>query len=295
MAGAVATRLGKSTEARFAIAQGADSLVSGMTGRDGPAFIVARDAIGDTGFERRSGSAFAIRRQIGRFGLTVAAESGDALVYSREGIDAIRNRFRSHDYAAVSATVDRRLGPVALSLGATRMMEADTVLGARFDPVIGARAGRSWFVDATARWQTESGWSLGAALRRGWTQVSAGGTLAQDATIRSSAFALDAGKAGVLGGDDSLAFRFAQPLRVANGGLSLSLPTAYDYTLGVTEYGLQRINLAPAGRELDYELRYDRPMWGGWLGANLYLRQDPGNYRELPDDIGGALRFTLGF
>lgn len=295
MAGSIATRLGASTEMRFAISQGADALVAAMGGRGSPAFLVARDAAGDAGFERQSDTAFALRHRLGRFGLTIAAERGDALVYSREGIDALRNRYRRYGYSATSATLDRRLGGLALSLGATRMIEQETVVGARFDPLFGARAGRSWFVDAGARWQHADGWSLGASYRQGWTQVPRAGALVNGATIRTTAFALDAAKRGLFGSGDAIAFRFAQPLRVSDGGLMLSLPSGYDYDSGVTGYATQRVNLAPTGRELDYELRYDRPLGRGRIGANLFLRSDPGNYALLADDVGAALRFTLGF
>lgn len=291
----IATRLGVSTEARFAIAQGAGALVATMAGRRDPAFLIARDAAGDPGFERQAGSAFALRRRIGAFGLTVAAETGDALVYSRDGADAIRHRYRSHPYAAATVALDRRFGALSLSLAATRMIEDRTVLGALFDPVLGARAGRSWFVDADARLDLGDGWRVGAAFRRGWTGVAAAGPLVTGATIRTSAFAVDAGKVGLFDGDDALAFRVAQPLRVTNGGLDLTLPVAYDYGTGVTGYGRQHVNLAPHGREIDYELRYDRPLGRGRFGANLYLRTDPGNYAAVPDDIGVALRFVLGF
>ncbi|AHE57049.1 S8 family peptidase [Sphingomonas sanxanigenens] len=295
MAGSVATRLGASTEIRFAIAQGADALVAAMGGRGSPAFLVARDAAGDAGFEQRSDSAFALSHRIGRLGLTVAAERGNALVYSREGIDALRNRFRRYGYSATSVTLDRRLGGLALSLGATRMIEQETVIGARFDALFGARAGRSWFVDGGARWQGGHGWSLGASYRQGWTQVPRAGALVDGATLRTTAFSVDAGKRGLFGGGDAIAVRFAQPLRVADGGLMLSLPAGYDYATGVTGYAVQRVNLAPTGRELDYEVRYDRPLGRGRIGANLFLRSDPGNYAALDDDVGAALRFTLGF
>ena len=41
--------------------------------------------------------------------------------------------------------------------------------------------------------------------------------------------------------------------------------------------------------------RGERRSQGGWLTSNLYWRRDPGNFASLPDDVGGAVRFTLGF
>ena len=34
---------------------------------------------------------------------------------------------------------------------------------------------------------------------------------------------------------------------------------------------------------------------GGDLGLNAYLRSDPGHIEAMPTDIGGAIRYTLGF
>jgi hypothetical protein len=33
----------------------------------------------------------------------------------------------------------------------------------------------------------------------------------------------------------------------------------------------------------------------GWLGGNLFLRRQPGHVASAEDDIGAAVRFTLGF
>jgi hypothetical protein len=55
------------------------------------------------------------------------------------------------------------------------------------------------------------------------------------------------------------------------------------------------MNLAPTGREIDVEAAYTVGVLGGNLGANVYLRRQPGNVRSMPNDIGSAIRFTLGF
>jgi hypothetical protein len=33
----------------------------------------------------------------------------------------------------------------------------------------------------------------------------------------------------------------------------------------------------------------------GWIDANLYLRREPGNIASVSNDVGAAIRFTLGF
>jgi hypothetical protein len=95
---------------------------------------------------------------------------------------------------------------------------------------------------------------------------------------------------------DQFGFRIAQPLRVASGGIDLNLPQMWDYWAGaVTEWRVQRINLAPDGREVDFELSYFRPFLGGDVSGNIFLRRNPGNFAAVPDDKGGAVRFSFGF
>ena len=87
----------------------------------------------------------------------------------------------------------------------------------------------------------------------------------------------------------------AQPLRVRSGGFDVELPVRYDYaSLGVG-YERRFLNLAPAGREIDYELSYSRTLLGGDFGAHAFLRTDPGHVEARRDDIGAAIRFTRGF
>jgi hypothetical protein len=62
----------------------------------------------------------------------------------------------------------------------------------------------------------------------------------------------------------------------------------------VTGTATSIINLAPTGREIDAEAAWARPLGAGWLSANLYWRTQPGHIAAAPDDLGAAIRFTLG-
>ena len=91
-----------------------------------------------------------------------------------------------------------------------------------------------------------------------------------------------------------LAFRIAQPLRISSGNLGLRLPVSYDYATRTTGYGAGALNLAPSGREIDVEALYGRALGQGRVTGNVYWRRDPGNIARAPDDLGLAIRFTLG-
>ena len=57
------------------------------------------------------------------------------------------------------------------------------------------------------------------------------------------------------------------------------------------------MSLSPSGREIDAELSYGSALLDGnaWLGGNLFCRRQPGHIADAPDDMGAAIRFTLGF
>jgi hypothetical protein len=146
------------------------------------------------------------------------------------------------------------------------------------------------FLDAEARRDLGSGWTSTLTARRGWTAF-ANGKLATDA------FALDLTKIGIMSSSDSLGFRIAQPLRVERGGFAMMIPTSWDYVTQSATDTPSRMSLSPSGREIDAELSYGAPLLNrtAWLGGNLYVRRQPGHIANASNDMGAALRLSLGF
>jgi hypothetical protein len=291
VAGSVVQRVGSKASFAMGFAQGAGALVAAMAGTTEPAFLVAQS--GGLGIPSAARTSSAFRHSLGRWGLTGAVERGDVFA----GVDPLspaRQGWRRFGYDRAALTLDRRFGDLATSVTAARMDERDTVLGARLGAGLGSPNAASWFVDGTARWTNAAGWTLGGSWRQGWSALSVRG-IEGGGRLRTTAFSADLGKDGVWG-RDSIGLRIAQPLRVASGGLALSLPTAWDYASGsVGARTAQTLALAPAGRELDVEARYALQLGGGWLQTNAYWRRDPGNVAALPDDYGVALRWGTGF
>ncbi|WP_245968689.1 S8 family peptidase [Hephaestia caeni] len=295
IAGLVTSRLGG--EARFAIgfARSSATLTAQLAGRTEPAFLVASDPTREQGFASDIGGSAAIRQPFGGWGVTAAAESGAVLNRNDGALPAIADRYRRTGYDRFSIGIDRRVGALGATAAVARLDERDSVLGARFGGALGANRATSWFVDAGARWDAGGGWSVGGAMRLGWTRAEVRGGLDGAGRIHTSAFAADIGKQGVFG-DDTVGLRIAQPLRVAKGGIDLTLPTHWDYaTLAVDRWTTQRLNLAPTGREIDIEARYGRWLGAGWLDTNVFWRRDPANIADLPDDYGAAMRYSLNF
>lgn len=292
-AGMIASRIDLKTSIAFGFGQSAASVAGQLTGRSGPAFLVARGPADAIGFDRRGQNAALLRHQIGRIGLTATAESGDGLLY-RETPGA-RDAYLRSPYAMFGLSADRRFGGLRLSGGVSRLREDRSLLGAHFGPLFGGGGSASWFADLRADWRFGGGWSLGASTRQGWSRMAAGGLLADRSTVRSNAFSFDVGKSGVFDAGDLFALRVAQPLRVASGGLGFRLPVAYDYRTGAVTHADQLLNLAPSGRELDLEASYSRMFFGGRMDANLFWRREPGHFAAAPNDTGAAVRWRVDF
>ena len=283
-------RLGSRTRFAIAVNIGAGGLAAGLAGAREPAFLIA-DATAQ-GFESAAASAIAIRQQVGVWGITTSAEAG-AVLSPRERLLPGRAQWQRTPYSRMGVALDRAFGPVRATAAMTRLDETGTVLGARFDAALGTPGATSWFVDGGAR-LTSGGWTLGGTVRQGWTDARLHG-LAGGGRLRTGAWSVDVGRSGLFG-DDTIGLRVAQPLRVASGGLDLTLPTGYDYAANsVSVMTTQRLGLAPVGREIDAELRYARPFFGGTVQTNVYWRRDPGNVAALAADRGAALRWSRGF
>lgn len=294
-AGFVASRIDARTQIALGFSTSAGTITAHLRGKAEPAFLIADGPVRGTGFDREARNSAALRHEVAGLGLTASVETGRALLYDREGLQALRGGYSRYDYDRMAIALDRRFGRVALGFEASRLAEKDTVLGARFSPALGGRGATSWFVDVDAAYDAGDGWTLGATMRTGFTFARAGGALTRGATLKSNAFAFDVGKRGFARSDDRLAFRIAQPLRVEGGRYDLTLPVGYDYETIQTTFGVQRLNLAPKGREVDVEAIYGRPLWTGWISGNLFFRQEPGNLSYAPDDVGAAVRFSMEF
>jgi len=282
VAGNAIARLDRRTRVAFGIAESAKALERDLTGANKGGFLVARDTSGEPGFAALRGSSVALRRDLGKqIGLTLSAENGKVFRDQRAGeLDM--------PYRLATATFDKQLGANWLSLGVTRLDEQRSLLGGRMGETFGGGGSNSWFVDGEARRDLGKGFSAGVSARRGWTAFAGG-------RFQTSAYAFDLAKLGLLSDFDRLGLRLSQPIRIDQGGLSLALPTGYDYATGLATSGMQRLSLSPSGREIDAELSYGTRLGSGWIGGNLYARRNPGHVAGAPTDVGAAIRGSFAF
>ena len=289
IAGFALSRVTPATAVALGFSESGRTLQQRLADRGGSPFLIARDPLARTGFHGGGTTSLGVRHDLGPVALTVTGERGEV---QREGP---RRNITSPSYSLSSITADRRIGAADLALGVSRLAEEETVLGGRFGFAAGGST--SYFLDASADYDFGSGWGAGASYRRGWTRMPGTGGLVSDGSLSTDAWALDLYRRDAFASGDRLAFRIAQPLRVRSGGYMLNVPVSYDYsTLGVG-YDLRRFNLAPNGREVDFEAAYGIGLLGGagYLSANAFWRLQPGHVQAAQSDKGAALRFSLGF
>ncbi len=289
-------RLAPNAKVAFAFAQGADGLVAQLQGRNQPAFLIARAPIDDVGFGRNQSFSFAMRHQLGKAGLTIAAEHGSA-ISAAPVLDGSSNLGWTQLNPAnrIGVTFDRNFGAMKAALGASWLGERRTVLGAVFHNGFGAGGANSLFVDANGEWRFADDWRLGAAWRGGYTWANTGGAIGNGSRLRTSAWSIDLGRDNLIRRGDNLGLRLSQPLRVESGGLKLILPVAYSYDTLRPTYATVLVPLNPRGRELDTELMWRGPLYTGSAMVSLFYRRNPGHFAEAANDTGLAASWTWQF
>ena len=296
LAARVALRISPDSQLGFAYAEAPQGLVAQLQGLERPAFLIASRAGEDDSMFERTDVSLAYRKRFGRWGLTFSGQSGEtSLGAPLQMAERADPQWQADPVRSFALALDRDWGALDGTLGLTVMDEDRTVLGARFADTFGGGGARSMFVDLGAGWNFGDRWRLGAAVRSGWTFADTSSVIASGSVLRTSAWSLDVERSGVFGDDDRLGFRIAQPLRVESGGLNLDLPVAYSYDTQSATMGIERLNLAPSGREMLGEFAWNGPLIGGNASASLFYRKDPGNYAAAPDDKGVVVRWAKGF
>ena len=102
--------------------------------------------------------------------------------------------------------------------------------------------------------------------------------------VATNSFSLGAEMERVRSDNDKLGFLISQPLRVSSGRADLTLPIDVA-TDGSTLYDQQRLNLAPTGRELDFETYYHVKLTDkSQLGMNAIFKINPNNDNTASND-----------
>jgi len=194
-------------------------------------------------------------------------------------------------YQMTGVRIARQFDRLHLAGGATWLREAGTLLGAHLGKALGGSGSSTRMLDMRASWTIAPGWSLGGAYRQAWTSASRSGALVRG-RLTSNAFAIDLSHTAQ---HSRMGLRIAQPMRVTSSRYLLDLPTGIDLETGAVTRNHQQLNLTPKGQEIDVEASYGRRFGPGWLNANLFLRNEPGNIAAAAADRGMTLRYSMNF
>lgn len=301
LAGSAVMRLSRSAILGFAVEHGANGLSGLIAGRRTDPFLAADEGTGTRllGHRATAGSALRLAFAPG-VALTVTGESGmvDGVLATNRMSDST-GLDRSTGYSRMGMAVDQQgaNGPWHWDsqLGVSTLSEQGSLLGARWSETLGQGAARSVFVEMATRIAWHRQWQMSVQWREGWTRSKGDGLIESGAGARTRGWSIDVARTGLLSDGDRLALRFAQPLRVEAGALRLNLPTAWDYATLTATRGEVLLPLVPVGREHVIEAMWSGPAFGGRLTLNSFWRDQPGHVAAASDDIGGAVRFALGF
>jgi subtilisin family serine protease len=289
VAGSAVSHLSPRTAVAFGFSETGRNLQQRLARSGNGAFLVARDPAGRTGFIAGEAGSFGLRHDLGIAAVTLTAERGEV---RQPGLAPTGER---PGYTSSSITADRRFGDLTGSVGITRLDEEATVLGGRF---AFAPAGSSTtFLDLALRYDLSPSWGAEGRLRQGWTRLPGGNGFVEGGTMGSDAWSVDLWRRNAFAAGDLVSLRVTQPLRVSSGGYLLNVPVSYDYADSSVGYRRTVFGLSPRGRELALEAAYLLPLFdgAGSLSANAFMRRDPGHIEAAKDDVGAAIRFTLGF
>jgi hypothetical protein len=166
---------------------------------------------------------------------------------------------------ALKAATAMRVGGAALGFEAGVRRERGGPFGSRFGGVLGTPgASVTYYQSVTGDAPVAAGWRVRARASFGLTTVEGApvGFIDGASGLRSSQFAVEAARSGVLARADRVSFGVVQPLRIESGTLLLTVPDRYDIEARALAFSERAIALDAGVREIDLEARYAAPVAG---------------------------------
>ena len=155
------------------------------------------------------------------------------------------------------------LGGVTLGTRFGFVREDGSALGAEGDGALGIEGGESYYVGARLSAPLGGGFSFDLDLETGWITVAGDGNslLRGGERLRTETARVSLAGQDVWLDRDALSFAITQPLRVADGDLSLRLPVGRT-SGGRVLYEDADLSAEPEGRELRLSVDYGAPLPG---------------------------------
>ena len=236
------------------------------------------------------GDGVALAQQLGDvWSLRVGLARADRSAYDPYG---------SGDNAVMIGELAAAAGGSRLGLQFGQLEEQDRVLDASGGGALGLSGGASTtFFGLAGRTELATSLELFGQANLGLTRAGAPGPgLLQDMSmLYSSSFGVGLARRDLARVGDRLSVAISQPLRVEAGDAAIDRPLGRNFD-GRILRRRDRLDLAPAGRELDLELGYRlTPAGIGEISLNWLTRLQPGHDAEARPDHALALKLHRRF
>jgi hypothetical protein len=240
------------------------------------------------------------------------ADQGDGLMLAHEvGRDTLfrlgllhadsarQEPFEQGQRALVVGELVQRLGTGgALTLQLGTLEEQQSLLDSRSGGALGLpEQATTTFAGLSARWAIGERLALFGQGNFGLTEPGGDGSgLLEDvSSLASTSFAAGLSRRELLTAGDRLTLAIAQPLRVEAGSATLDRPVGRSFDGQILRQS-ERVDLAPAGRELDLEIGYRLALGARQeVSVNWLTRLEPGHQQDADPDHAVAVRLRSRF
>lgn len=210
--------------------------------------------------------------------------------YRFDNTKNVTGMYSEYRYSDASAGAE-----VSVSNGV--MMEENSMLGSETSGAFGIDQSTTYHAGIKGRFLLAKDVMLLANYHMGMTQVNA----ASDSiftgfdSLMTNSFAAGIEMSGVHSEEDRLGFSVSQPLRVTSGRADLTLPVDVASDSSII-YGRDSLNLAPKGRQLDFETYYHIPFdQASELHLNAIYRLNPNNGAFETNDATLLTKYHMAF
>ncbi|MCY3703276.1 MAG: S8 family serine peptidase [Rhodospirillales bacterium] len=242
-------------------------------------YLGGRTSDGDTmvagprlGFRGTPGGADVGHARLAQDAITLTVGQPDGIVAT-----AFTTEGDGNPQPVSGALISWNPADVPLSLRVGWLGESRSLLAATAEGAFGDLAARSVFVGVDLDHEL-AGWRLGGGPELGFVRSRARGSIITDIEpLVTSAFSLHAARPTA--GDGTLRLTLAQPLRIEDGDAVLSVPVGRTLDRAVVRRTLSA-DLAPAGRQLDLSVRWERPFARGEFRIGAVATRHAGHDAE---------------
>lgn len=208
--------------------------------------------------------------------LTMAAYQGN---YSQYAYQYVFNTPKSLGGAYSQLTYQPKDTGLRVTVDGGMNVEKNSMLGSETSGSFGIDHSNTYFTGISGKYMLAKDMALIANYHMGMTQVATDrqSVIEGVGTLFTNSFAVGAELYNVGQKNDTLGFVMSQPLRVTSGAAALNLPVNV-LSSGDVVYQRNRLNLAPGGRELDFETYYRlKSGEDADLGVDAMYRVDANN------------------